>query len=538
MLSPRLPRRGLSTLVAVLVLLAILVVTGLIQHDLSRRSVSEVHRIQLSTLARVQARAAIQEMLSELQLAVNDSESPVFRRIREVIDDRWEVLDLTDLVAAPESGIEPAWGKAAGERPEGSALARIVSHSARIRGTRSSRDIGGTEEWTGVLTLGAVTEISDAAARMRREVEESFEIRTVLIGPPRPFDQLGIYLGDMRAVTQPAQANTLRFQLIDGQDRLVKEVAASDPGMLTAADQQRLGEIAAGILPTEEVARRTPVLPEGPTTLMGFYHVARFPLEDLDLERVLKREKESVDTAVSRLRAVKGDPSRIVEAVYQAADAYSNALNQAWSYQRTLTLVPHGSPAHASMLGPYLPRLEPEHFLDRVTLKPGLEDRPLVEWLAGRSRLEGVVDLTDASANLGLTGELRGRVMLLVGKGGAHLEDLNWRAVHGGHRLVVVSLGGDVTVAGEVAASILMLPVAGGGPETTGTIRIGHGAVLRGGLLVPHASRSRLQLEGAIEYDPNLLASYPPKETLNRPFRGEYVVSVSPDPLFSEGRAR
>lgn len=511
-----------------------LTMIGIVQHTLSRQSLSAVHRIQLAALARTQARSAVQELLQVVARDVNDPESAAFRKIRETMDDQFQILDLTADVDAPAELIDAAWGRRGATDPAG-ARCRIRDHEVVIRGTRASLDIGGTEEWVGVLTLKVTAEVSDAAARVVREVEQNHEIRTLLAGPPRPFDQLGLYLGDLAAVTDPARVNRERRRLLDGQKQLRMEVTSWDPMQLPAGDVQRLEAIAAGMLPDDEVAARTPELPEEAANVMGFYHVGTMPLEDLDLVRVLAKEREYVEEAEAKLRAARADPTRVVQGVYDAVDAYSNALNRIWSYQRTMTVLPHGSERYEQAVTPYLKRLTAAYFLDRVTLAPPPDDPLLTRWLAGTARIEGVLDLRDREEQLYLTGELRGRTVVIVGEKGAHLEDLNRRAGEVGHKLTVVSLGGDVSVRGEVHAAVLMLGVAEGVPP--GRARIGMSSTLVGGLVVPHSPPGSVQLEGSIRYDSNLLAAYPPKDDLLKPYRGDYVVVVSPDPLFSEGRA-
>jgi hypothetical protein len=194
------------------------------------------------------------------------------------------------------------------------------------------------------------------------------------------------------------------------------------------------------------------------------------------------------------------------------------------------------TPRFEEAVGKFLPRLTAEHVRDRAHLAMPAGDPLLAEWLAGRGRLEGVLDLTDHTAPVVLTGELQGRVMVLVGAGGAALSDLNRRASRGGHRLTVVSLGGELTVAGTVHAAVIALEGKPGAGH--GRVAIPSSALLVGSLLVPDPQPARLLLEGRLRYDPELFAAYPPKDTLKRTGPGEYVIAVSPSPLFADGEER
>jgi hypothetical protein len=136
-----------------------------------------------------------------------------------------------------------------------------------------------------------------------------------------------------------------------------------------------------------------------------------------------------------------------------------------------------------------------------------------------------------------LEGDLQGRVVLLVGAGGVVLENLNGSMPTHLGRITVVSLGGDVTVRGRVRASIVMLHRPGN-RFAVGTLRVQPDATLVGSLLIPDPVVANLGLDGEIEVDPEARTSFPPSSTLGRAGAGEYVVALSPEPLFTEGRAR
>lgn len=527
-------RTGTSALLGALALLVFLTMAGMFQHSLSRQTLSEVHRVQLASLARVQARVAIQELLGRVAADLNEPGTALFTKVREVIDDKFDELDLTALVPAPAHTLDPRWGR--GEAG-GGARGRVLGHKVVLRGTRAARDLGGTEEWVGVLTIAATGEMADAAATLRREVEEHYEIRTLLAGPPRPFDQVALFVGDLAAVTDAAAANTLRGELIRTQELIRAGLAGAAAAELSAEDRARLEAITAGLLPPEEVEARTPTLPEGPACFSGFYHTGMTGLEFLDLAARVREKKAAVDAKVERVRALAAGGEGLVQAIYELVDASSSALASLWLYQRTLNVMAKDSERYASAVEPFLKRLEPEHFLDRAFLRPAPEDRAFRRWLDGRDRLEGVIDAT-RQGRLDLTGELRGRVVLLVGPNGAHLDGLNARASRAGSRVTVVSLGGDVEVRGDVHAAVIMLPRTRGDASTVGRFRLGMGAKLTGSLIAPHATASNLQLAGKIRYDGTLLAAYPPKATLDKEGRGDYVVAVSPTPLFGDGRAK
>ena len=541
-MSPaRTPRRrlGLSTLVAVLGLLAVGGFVGFFQWTLSRQAASGVHRIQLSAMARLQARSAIQELVAQTGRQANQPGTPLFETLRKVMDERWLEKEVTEHLHAPAIELKPGWGKRGSSGAEGRAAAAITDWSVRLRGSRRAVDVEASEEWTGVLTVRVVAEVGDAAATVRREIEENYEIRTILVGPPRPFDQLGLFLGRHEAAFEPSQVNAKRRELLEQQRRLFQEVAkTTPPADLSPEAARKLEGMVAGLLPAEEVERRTPEVPEEPAALWGFYHTGEYYLEGLDpLRDIAKVEPEIARYEAAARNATDGDA--MVDALYHLVDESSDAVNLLWDYQRIINLRPHDGEVYRTNVAPYLGRLTPEYYLDRSHLEIHPEDPVFQRWLRGDARLEGVLDLTRYGKPLELTGELFGRVILVVGEHGAVLDDLNEESSLRDNRVMVVSLGGDVTVRGHSHASILMLGDANDQPGgSPGTVRIPFSAVLSGNLIVPQPTRSALQLDGSIRPDPRLQAAYPPSQTLLKAGRGDYLVAVSPRPLFAEGRAR
>lgn len=530
-------RLGLSTLVAVMGLLAVGGFVGFFQWTLSRQAAGGVHRIQLSAMARLQARSAIQELVAQAGRQANQPGTPLFETLRKVMDERWQVKDVTEHLNPPAIPLKPGWGKRGASGAEGRAAASIVDWGVRLRGSRRAVDVEASEEWTGVLTVRVVAEVGDAAATVRRELEENYEIRTILVGPPRPFDQLGLFLGRHDAAFDPVAVNAKRRQLLAQQRRIWDEVEKTKVPDLSPEAETKMKAIIAGLLPADEVERRTPEVPEEPSALWGFYHTGRYYLEGLDpLRDIEKVEPEIARYEAAARSATNGD--ELVDAVYHLVDESSDAVNLLWDYQRIMNVRPHSGEVYQKNVAPYLGRLTPKYYLDRAHLEIHPQDPVFQRWLRGEARLEGVLDLTRYGKRLELKGELFGRVILVVGEHGVVLDGLNQESSLRDNRVVVVSLGGDVSVRGESHASVLMLGAEGEPEGSPGIARIPFSAILTGNLIVPNPTRSALQLDGSIKPDPRLQAAYPPSHTLLKAGRGDYLVAVSPRPLFAEGRAQ
>lgn len=527
-------RRAFGSLLAVLGLLGLLGVMALSRHDSSRQASGTVHRARLASLARLQARSAIQQTLQHLAGAVNDPEAPLYRHLRELLGTRWERLDLSPRVAAFEPlGIAPTWGLRGNPRG-GQARAAARDLEAVLHSPREPPGGGERDEWAALLTLGATGVVEDARLAVRQRVEESYELRLVRIGVPRPFDQVS-FLAPLEAVTDVARANRLREEFLAMQPRLVRELRTGLERQVDPAAAPRLEAILRGMVPADAQAARTPALPQDPAWVTGFHHTRRAFLRELDLARVLEDRRGVAAAREAAVRAEATGSAGQVEAVYQLVDATSQGLMACWGYQVAARLHPRQAGAG---LEPYLARLAPESLAARATFTATAEHPRIRAWLAGTARLEGVLDLRSSPRPLRLSGELQGQVMVLVGPAGVHLEDLNLAAAARRDRLVVASCGGPITLRGAVRAQLLALPASAAAPSTTARVRLDPSARLQGTLLAPFATRSSLELDGQVLADPSLRAPLPPRQALDRPDGGGYLVVLSPEPLFAAGGAR
>lgn len=528
-------RQGMSAILVVLGLLSLLGVFGAFQMQLSERSRLGIHRVQLSALARLQARSALQEIRAKLAREANQPGSPLFRFLREKIDQPGESLSLTSFLPKTYRPVAPRWGRGEEDAPA-RLTPRVLSAEAEIRGTRSSLDVAGSEEWVGILTLRAHSEVQDGGLKVGRELEENYELRSLLLGPPRPFDQVGLYFGRAQALLDAPEVNRRRQAYLEAQVRILSKLESLSPPDLGEAEKARLTEILSGLLPPEEVARRTPELAEEEAVLWGPYHTGDFYLRDLDLVEVLSEIEGNVTQAEAALTSASSGKA-FVDAVYTLIDHHSRSLNRIWDYQRMFHWVPRDSAKFQGTLAPYLARLSPRYFRDRAHLQIHPQDPVLERWLDGKARLEGVLDLTRWKAPLTLAGDLRGRVLLLVGPGGIHLQDVNPISSRAGDRITVVSLGGPVSIQGESHAAVLMLESKEGAKDP-GRIWIPAGSKLVGKLIAPLSEAGDLELDGVFRDDPLWMAAFPPEKTLDKPFRGDYAFAVDPNPLFSRGWAR
>jgi hypothetical protein len=505
--------------------------------ELSRQAISDVHRSQLASVARLQGQSALDEMLGQFAWDANRWGNALYGALRWQLDDSWTEIDLKPWMKPPRERVIPRWGKR-NSSVGGHGDSQILDHWVKLRFPRASQDLDGSEERVFVLTLGVLVESSDASGTVRKKLEASYEVRSILIAPPRPFDQLGLYLGDLGAVMDTQAVNRVREKAIIRHEELRSELEAYDTTGLSGEDRQWFEQIKQGMLSERELRQRVPRFPEKPACLLGFGpEVQEVPLEGLSLMKTLQAYEQKLETLRASLGPGTAADRPRLEFAYEMVDEFSNIFDSLWQMGEWVTQpVSKDSTRFTQDIQPYLKRLTPSHFLDRVTTVPG-EEEPFFHWWRARGlHLEGVLDLTHWTRRVELEGELQGRVILLVGAGGVRLKDLNWNAARFHHRMIVVSLGGDVRIEGKVHASVIMLPREDGGSHV-GSLQMGLDTRLQGSLILPYASAGNLSLQGKLEYDRLMRTAYPPQRTMNRATRGEYLFALGTRPLWMKEEA-
>ncbi len=525
-------RRAQGSLLGALGLLAFLAFLASLHFFMARTTLSEVQHGHLADLARLQAESACEELLFSFTRSMNEPGSKLFRALRENLDRPFSELDLGAWVDPPAIRVSPTYGPA--EDPdlaEPVAIGTVHSHRIRILSPRPPEDPVAGEEWTALLQIDVLVTAEAQGLAVRRYRSAAHEIRVVVAAPPRPFDQVALWLGRVDAVVDPRLANQRRHQLLDEHGKTA-EALARLADSATGATADRLRELSAAVHPRPELEARTPRLPEDtPAVLSGFHHVEEpRELRDLDLAAVLDRMAAERRELATRLAAA--GPAEAEPIGYELLAQQGRALDRIWNYHWSQRILVEGTP-EAMALAPWAARLSAPAFLSRVHLEMAPGSELLTRWKAGNAVLDGVVHVPAGEGSLELRGELQGRTVLVTGPAPVRLEDFGKPLSETSNRLVLVSLGAPVEVVGKAHAAIVMLGTPEGGPM--GRIRIAPGATLVGSLLVPEPHPGSLALEGALFHDPGLRVPFPPSAALEERELGAYVFAVSPVPVFVEG---
>ncbi|MBI4860237.1 MAG: hypothetical protein HY815_08235 [Candidatus Riflebacteria bacterium] len=486
-------RRGAGLVIgAVVMTLALLGFSAIARTLFTSNQASDCQAALAGDLCETLATSAIAEMEAQVRGALSRNHSEIARRLAlPVVGDQKGEQDLTDQIA-----LRDTLSLLAGDAYRGYSVDEL---SCRVAVQRSMDRL--TYERVGVLKLRARARGPSYVRHVTRTVEEARAFKVALAGPPRPFDRYGFFLGDVNTVTNLDAVGPARDKLLD----LLKQVRVRVEGAVSRSGgevRERLLDVLDSLPTPETAAARTPQLqPAKPITMLyGLVLTgAKLDLTRLDLAT---RLQEAIAQAEGQVAALPGEGSLdLVKKSRDAGKIVADGLWSIWAYKEAFALLPPDAPAGHKELLAFLGKLDEVYLARRASYRlvegTGSLDARLKDLLKDGA-LDGVIHVASLKERVELSGEFRGRLVIVVGAGGATLSNI--KVANPGERLTVASLGGGVTVRGQCQAHLIVGP---GNP-----VVVEKGAVLVGGLtIVDLAQGSRL--EGTVVRDPRFLTGRP-----------------------------
>jgi hypothetical protein len=501
--------------------------------------------------AMLSGRRATAGMVKGLLPALVDPKNPAFLTVRKrLIQSTASTVDLTDLGAVPKDLESIFWRPVAGskrpslgqkENPKSDEplrqLGTVTLHEARMKvedlhligldprqPTRDPADLV-PDERVGLLKTEVSVSTKVGGHVVRRKLTECRELKLVLSGPPRPFDQMGLYLGDLATITDPKEANALRdrvFEVLDDMDRELTRLTAAERNF--GASLSRLARIQNGLPGRGNRAEAVPRLPEEPAVLYGLSDAEEpFSLASLDLAADLKRDLASITSARSAFSQEVRRQKDATEAATRLARFLNQAVMRIWQYHQTFRILPRGQEEFANRLAPYEAHATSTWY-DRRVLMDLTEDSPTFQdWLSGKRELTGVFRLKSAKP-LRLTGSLRGRAVLVIDAPDLSLSDV--AQLPGNSLVTLVVNRGTLRLSGAVHAALLV--------GADARLSLSKDANLTGSLIVPRP-RARTEWVGTLMPSSAVPGAESVNAALALPGRGAYALAISPNPLWVEG---
>ncbi|MBI4866185.1 MAG: hypothetical protein HY816_04460 [Candidatus Wallbacteria bacterium] len=438
------------------------------------------------------AESAVEELMHRVKSDASDPSRPLYHELRkEVLAGQMGAMpipDSTRLDVAPRLLEQaPAPG------------AKIDWSSAEVGYQRQFEE--NPWERFGLIRYRARVSVDGSPGpRLVRELEVAQGFKVVSATVPRPFDQAAVYVGDLWSLTDPADVNRRRERYLAAVERhreWLDQAMARAPVQLA----ERYSEARSAIPSGSELAGRVPLLPvTRPALLVASGHQGQeFPLDALDLARKLAAEEVGAAASEARvqrtLAALDAAPASasaheaLLSALAESLELLQGLMSRIWAFGEGYRVVGVEQPEYQALV-----RRHAGLWLDHwrrvagfvLREEGGQTVQSRFDSLARRlGTLNGVVLCESPGGTMTLTGNLPGKLVLVVSGGHVVLDGTNGQA-RPQDLLTVVVLGGTVEVRGEVHAALVLASLPGeaaAGPPDSKAL-FAPGAVLRGGLVI------------------------------------------------------
>jgi hypothetical protein len=373
--------------------------------------------------------------------------------------------------------------------------------------------------------------------RTLRTVELSRAFKTTSTAIPRPFGNYGLFLLDAGRITDADRANALRDRCIGMVKELRAQIAAVRERAQGTARQQ-WDELLGGIPdPEAPDALPAPVELVAGSLLYGL-ESEETPerLANLDVaarmgEAMERSERAAQDLPAAIARAAAADEAWLA-GVRERIAGVLEPLGALWTFHERFRVLAPGAPgfrdgqARASPLaaGPCVARVH-------CRLGPGVARGAFSAELAriAEQRVNGVVWVDNpAGEPLVLSGRLRGRMVLVVGAGGAQVNDLNAGAPP--EDLVTIHCRtGTVRLAGKSRVSVVLAAPDPG--EAEPLLEIDAKASTRGSIVVARPADG-IAWRGELARDVAQISGFTGPDGKDHSFPENTFVGLSPKILY------
>jgi len=376
------------------------------------------------------ADGAVHEAMALLRRRANDARSSTFATLRRPVD----------YPVQPELDVTPP------ALPQTAALIdeapyRLEALSASVVEQGFFDDLVNYERFGHLRVRATVSRALPRGRTVRRTVETVTPYSMALLTLPHPFCHYGLYVDDVSTVTSMPRVDRYRRLLLRCLDE-AQRLPSTAPGPLRR-------------LPTRaEAEARAPALPacrDGVLYGLTLWRPARtVDLASLDLARRLDDLYRAVTVELEGLPA---SADRVVRLVDEALSAIE-------TFGRDFAVVP-ARLDDGSANPRYLQLQRSRRKFARSYWRPRVQVRVEPPTQGGfeafRSRYEtfrGVLSVANEQGALELRGSWPGRKVLLVGAGGAYLEDFGGNDAD--EIVTVVVPEGPVTIVGEVRCALVV----------------------------------------------------------------------------------
>lgn len=479
-----------------------------------------------SRICQLLADCAVAEAEAQVGLAVNDPSTEAFSQVRQQVvgTDQGE-LDLTRFVTLKDfpriAGTSDCKGYLLDELSCRVAFQRPIDRVAY--------------EKRGVLVVTAKVSSPSTIRRVRRRVEVARSFATTLVCVPRPFGNYGFFIVDATGLTDTDRANRMRerdLELSRQALRSLKTLRDRD-SPTSRPEWDRVVESAFD--PDKPETIPEPVsLPAGAVLYGLSGHVEPQPLERVDIATRLSSlidRSESATRELARLAERGTLQPGTIQVACRLMGVVVDPLRELWRFHDTYRILTPTDAAAYHDIKKRAERLSPAFFRRRAHYILRSLPRTTVQMVFDtltKSVTNGVIQVDNPIGQpLSLTGNLKGRMVILVGPGGVRIRDLNVAA--GPADLVtVVASSGPVHVAGRCRATVVL---SHSGSERPSGLEIEKDARIHGSIIALLAP-SNIRWRGTLIRDDQQVSGFNGPNGKDEGLYENYFVGLSPRILY------
>lgn len=475
-----------------------------------------------SSLCEVVAESAVAEAEARIGYRVNALDDPLAEQLRgQVLAAESGEIDLTSSVVLTQTQAmmqDPIY--------RGYSIDRF---EARVAFQKQIDNV--PTEKRALFTFSVSVSSPGLVRRSARKLEIGRWAKIALVTPPRPFGLFGLFVVDATGLTDASAVNAARDRALDVLKQVRAALKAAAPA--GSAAQPAVDELLAGTFDPEGTLPAPAPLtsPDG----AAFYGLAesREPqrLRDLDLAVKMRELVEKAERAAAGLQAAAGDPAQLPVVGRAALTAAVAPLLELWNFQRNYMVLTAAAGKPAADLASLTYKLTEEYYQRRAhyVVKEGAGkgdvSAQLKELLDGPA--QGVV-LVENQKPVTVTGAVPGRVVLVVGPGGANLRSVNASDQATG-MVTVVSATGPLRVSGKCSVNLLLVDSAAGRNSTQ--LALDRDAQIHGSLIATAMPAGGFR-EGELERDDRAFSGFTDPTGKEVGLSDRFYVGLSPRIFF------
>ena len=483
--------------ILVITVVVLLAVVAFHQSNLANSVSLDAGTLVRGDVLQILVQSATEEAMARVEHHINEPSSLLFTRIRQVVyHPDLGKLDLSEFVELPETKAilaSPGYEQYQIDEPK----VEVVLQ----------RQLDKTEyERLGIVKFSLHGYTAFGYGRpVSRTVEVTRAFKVALTTIPRPYDSYGLYFANVEGVTNVSRVNSLRDGLIEANERLWSAVDRHRAN----SESDDIKALIGRMLPKEQARERCKELSSFEDgALMGLYYPGvSFRLDTLDLATYLQNLSSGVSRELSQTEAVIGDEPEFIARADKASSLIFEGIWRIWAQSQAFRVIKPSDKAYVS-LKHYSFSFSPDFWQRRIQyrVKVRADEKDINEaWSRFRREhpvIKGVVKVEN-EVPLQLKGAIVGQAVIVLGAGGATLEDLN---KNGGPTdvLTIVAHRGTLRIKGECHCSVFLGENSGG---NRAAIEIPKSSTLLGSLIAWQAPLAT-SLQGMLKRDMRYVSGF------------------------------